>query len=54
MSRKELTDAIKYAPAAGDLKTCTRLYVEHRISRAAYDLAVETGRSMAKRIGSAA
>ncbi len=47
-TRKQVTEWIKSAAAQGDLKTCTRLYCENRISRAAYDAAVNAGRNFAR------
>lgn len=47
MTRTQALANIKASAAAGDMKACTRLYVENRISRAAYDQAVTDGRSLA-------
>ena len=44
MTRKQALDLIKSKAAQGDLAACTRIYCEHRISREAYDAAVEAGR----------
>lgn len=48
--RERILAAIKTAAAQGDLKTATRLFCEHRISRAAYDAAVQSGRALAAMI----
>lgn len=48
MTRKQqVLAAIKTAAAQGDMKTATRLFIEHRISRELYDQTVEAGRSLA-------
>ena len=46
MTHTEALKVIKAHAAAGDLKACTRVYCENRISRAAYDQAVEDGRKL--------
>jgi hypothetical protein len=48
--RQQILAAIKTAAAQGDMKTATRLFCEHRISRDAYDQAVESGRSLARMV----
>ena len=46
MSRTQAIALIKANAAKGDIKACTRLFVENRISRAVYDQAVADGRSL--------
>lgn len=46
MTRQQAIANIKAAAAKGDMKACTRIYCENRISRAVYDAAVEAGRSL--------
>lgn len=46
MNRTQALANVKAAAAAGDIKRCTRLYIENRLSRAAYDQAVEAGRAL--------
>ena len=46
MSRTQAIALIKANAAKGDLKACTRIFIENRISRAAYDQAVTDGRSL--------
>ncbi len=45
--RKQVLALIKVAAGHGDMATCTRLYAENRISRRAFDEAVEAGRQLA-------
>ena len=45
MSRTQAIALIKANAAKGDIKACTRLFVENRISRAVYDQAVADGRA---------
>lgn len=46
MTRSQAIANIKAYAAAGDMKACTRIYCEARISRAVYDQAVTDGRSL--------
>ena len=46
MYRSQAIAMIKANAAKGDIKACTRLFVENRISRAMYDQAVADGRSL--------
>lgn len=46
MTRTQAIANIKALAAEGDLKACTRIFVEGRISRAAYDQAVADGRAL--------
>lgn len=50
MTRKQALEIIKSKAAQGDLAACTRIYCEHRISRAAYDAAVDAGRKFGEAI----
>lgn len=45
MTRAQALSAIQCAAARGDMAACTRVFCEHRISRAAYDEAVAKGRA---------
>lgn len=44
MTRTQAIANIKAYAAKGNMKACTRIYIENRISRAVYDQAVEDGR----------
>ena len=46
MTRTEAIKHIKANAAAGDIKACTRIFIESRISRAVYDQAVTDGRAL--------
>ncbi len=46
MTRAQALNVIKAHAAAGDIKAATRVYIENRISRAAYDAAVGAGRAL--------
>ncbi|WP_219117112.1 hypothetical protein [Janthinobacterium sp. UMAB-56] len=46
MSRTQAIAMIKANAAKGDIKACTRILIENRISRAVYDQAVADGRSL--------
>lgn len=46
MTRTEALKVIKAHAAAGDIKAATRVFIENRISRAAYDQAVTDGRAL--------
>ncbi len=46
MTRTNATAHIKAQAAAGNMAACTRIYIESRISRAAYDQAVADGRAL--------
>lgn len=48
MPRKKALAAIQSAAAMGDLAHATRIYIENRISRQAYDEAVAKGRALAR------
>lgn len=48
MNRATAIKVIKAHAAAGDIKACTRVYIEARISRAAYDQAVADGVTLGK------
>lgn len=45
MSRTQAIALIRAYAAKGDIKACTSVYVENRISRAVYDQAVADGRA---------
>lgn len=47
MTRSQAIAHIKAYAGQGDIKACTRIYAESRISRAVYDQAVEDGRKLA-------
>lgn len=47
MNRTQAIEAIKSAAAQGDLKTATQIFCNHRVSRAAYEDAVQAGRNFA-------
>lgn len=47
MTRSQAIANIKAYAGKGDLKACTRTFIESRISRAVYDQAVEDGRKLA-------
>jgi hypothetical protein len=46
MYRSQAIALIKANAAKGDIKACTRIFVENRISRDVYDQAVADGRSL--------
>lgn len=46
MTRTDAIKHIKANAAAGDIKACTRIFIESRISRAVYDQAVTDGRAL--------
>lgn len=46
MTRKQALANVKAFAAAGNLAACTRIFIEGRLSRAAYDQAVEDGRKL--------
>lgn len=46
MTRTEALKVVKAHAAAGDIKAATRVFIENRMSRAAYDQAVEAGRQL--------
>ena len=46
--RQQVLEAIRVAAYNNDLATATRLLIEHRIGRKAYDEAVELGRQQAR------
>lgn len=45
MTRTQAIQLIKSYAAVGDMKACTRIFCEARISRAVYDQAVTDGRA---------
>jgi hypothetical protein len=47
VKRADLLRAIEHAGAADDRATATRLFIEHRISRAAFDEAWRHGKALA-------
>ncbi len=46
MTRTQALANVKAHAAAGNLAACTRILIENRISRAAYDQAVDAGRAL--------
>ena len=46
MKRQQILESIKLAIAEGDKQTATRLYVEHRLSRQAFDEACAQGEAL--------
>jgi len=46
MTRSQAIAHIKANAAKGDIKACTRIFCEVRISRAAYDQAITDGRAL--------
>jgi hypothetical protein len=46
MTRSQAIANIKAYAAKGDIKACTRILIESRISRAVYDQAVTDGRAL--------
>lgn len=46
MTRAQTIANIKACAAAGDMKGCTRLFIESRLSRGTYDQAVADGRAL--------
>lgn len=47
MTRTQAIATIKALAGKDDMKACTRILIEHRISRAVYDQAVADGRALA-------
>jgi len=48
MTRKDAINWIKTYAAQGNMAACTRIYIEHRISRKVYDEAVAAGRAFGR------